>query len=89
MLSNSSGLVSKPCVVTTKVCCTPSRLGSEPISPMPKLWFWLWIAAETSCTVMPSWAMRSGRNHTRIAMSGSPKTLERLAPGTRFSSSTT
>ena len=35
----------------------------------------------------PSWAMRSGRSQTRMAMSGRPKTLARLAPGTRFSSS--
>ena len=33
--------------------------------------------------------MRSGRSHTRIAMSGSPNTDERFAPGTRFSSSST
>ena len=33
--------------------------------------------------------MRSGRSHTRIAMSGEPNTDERFAPGTRFSSSST
>ena len=33
--------------------------------------------------------MRSGRSQTRIAMSGRPNTGARLAPGTRFSSSST
>ena len=75
--------------MTTNVCCTPGGLGSAPICPMPKVWFWLWIAFETSSTEMPSCAMRSGRSHTRIAMSGRPNTVARFAPGTRFSSSST
>jgi hypothetical protein len=67
----------------------PGRAGAEPIWPMPKVWFWLWMAAATSWTEMPSCAMRSGRSQTRIAMSGRPSTTERFAPGTRFSSSST
>ena len=64
-------------------------VGGAPIWPTPKAWFWLWIAADTSCTVMPSCAMRSGRSQTRIAMSGEPNTEARFAPGMRFSSSST
>ena len=87
--SNSSGFVSSPCALTTNVCWVPGSAGWPPIWPMPNVWFWLWIAAETSCTVMPSCAIRSGCSHTRIAMSGSPSTDARFAPGTRFSSSST
>ena len=87
--SNSLGSVSSPCAVTTKVCCVPGSAGWPPIWPMPKVWFWLWIACATSRTVMPSCAMRSGCSQTRIAMLGSPITDARLAPGTRLSSSST
>ena len=89
MASNSSGLVSSPCAVTTNVCCVPGTAGWPPIWPMPNVWLWLWIACATSPTVMPSCAMRSGCSHTRIAMSGRPMTDARLAPGTRLSSSST
>ena len=89
MFSNSSGLLSRPCAVITYCCSTPGCAGGAPIWPMPKVWFWLWIALLTSSTVMPSWAMRSGRSHTRIEMSARPNTEERFAPGTRLSSSST
>ena len=89
MSSKSSGFCSRPWAVTTKLCCTPLGVGSAPIWPMPKVWFWLWIALATSCTEMPSCAIRSGRSHTRIAMSGRPNTDARLAPGRRLSSSST
>ena len=89
MFSNSSGLVSKPWAVTTNCCSTPAGIGGAPIWPTPNAWFWLWIALAISCTVIPSWAIRSGRSHTRIAMSGDPNTEERFAPGMRFNSSST
>ncbi len=75
--------------MTTNCCSVPGGAGGAPIWPMPKVWFWLLIALPTSLTPMPSCAMRSGRSHTRMAMSGDPKTDERFAPGMRFSSSRT
>ena len=89
MFSNSSGLESSPCAVTTYCCSTPGSDGGAPRLPTPKDWFWLCTAAATSCTVTPSCAMRSGRSQMRMAMSGEPNTEERFAPGMRFSSSST
>ncbi len=87
--SNCCGSLKRPSVTTGTVISTGAAVGDCPIAPPPNCWFCLAIAPWMSVGVMPSAAMRSGRSHTRIALSAAPNSDAWLAPGTRFTASRT
>ena len=83
MLSNWSARVIVE-VVTGNVCLTGWGVGGAPMRPTANCSFWFLTALAISLVEMPSWAIRSGLSHTRIAYSGTPKIDAWLAPGMRL-----
>ena len=64
---NCPGSVSRPGVVTAKVCGTGVGVGDWPMRPTANCWFCSRTALATSVAVIPSCAMRSGRSQMRMA----------------------
>ncbi len=68
-LPNSSGLTNLPLVITGRVSWVVSGDGSRPSRPAGLVVFCSCTAAETSCTVSPIWAIRSGSRLSSIEKS--------------------
>jgi len=72
MFSYCAGSLKGRWVTTGKVSCTGPAVGSWPIWPAPKSWFWLATACWMSLVVIPREAIRSGFIQIRMAWSGTP-----------------
>ena len=86
-LPNSSGVLSRPLVVTGRVSWVPAGAGSRPSRPAGLVAFCSRTAAATSCTVLPSWAILWGSSESSIEKSNPPKVCAPPTPGSRLSSS--
>ena len=87
MFANSSGVLSRPTVVTGRVSCVPAGAGSRPTDPAGLVLFCSFTAALMSETVTPSCAILSGSSSMFIAKFRLPNVVALPTPGMRLISS--
>ena len=85
IFSNSSVLVSRPCVLIVNWNCWSGFSGAAPIRPTAACTFWAWMARATSAGLSPKLVSASGSSQIRIEYSSGPNSEASPTPCTRLS----